>query len=343
MPKTIATASNVFAACDRLDAANERWNREDVRSEVGGGGWVVIDPLIQAWRALRPLREVAPSTPTELLQQVAASLEAHIAGFTQEAERRLSESQNIFDTTISELSEKLANLEAELEEKTASLASSESENAALTEQLEKAKTEIEASRTDIARLVTENDGFTGQVSRLEKEHRAAIQSMQTEQRELLKQHAQERSRVAEEHATAVAAQRKELAREAEQAENRLMVLLDQERQEAKAAESKLSGNLEKVTLKAQIQRDAIIALETTVTELTRQNEKLDSELVTRVENITALQAALDEQKAATSAIMQKFDAYKEGYKFGGELSALQEAVTKLQGQLRETTTKKKEK
>ena len=42
MPRTIATASNVFAACDRLEAANERWNREDVRSEVGGGGWGVI-------------------------------------------------------------------------------------------------------------------------------------------------------------------------------------------------------------------------------------------------------------------------------------------------------------
>jgi DNA repair exonuclease SbcCD ATPase subunit len=146
MPRTIATASNVFAACDRLEAANERWNREDVRREVGGGGWVVIDPLIKAWRALRPLREVAPSTPTELLQQVAASLEAHIAGFTQEAEGRLSESQNIFDTTISEISEKLANLEAELEEKTTSLASSESENAALAEQLQQAKTELETSR-----------------------------------------------------------------------------------------------------------------------------------------------------------------------------------------------------
>ena len=52
--------------------------------------------------------------------------------------------------------------------------------------------------------------------------------MQTEQRVLLKQHAEERSRVAEEHGTAIAAQRKELAQEAEQTENRLMVLLDQE-------------------------------------------------------------------------------------------------------------------
>ena len=56
MAQKLATVSTVFAACDRLDAANERWNREDVRSEVGGGGYVVIDPLIRAWRSLKPLR-----------------------------------------------------------------------------------------------------------------------------------------------------------------------------------------------------------------------------------------------------------------------------------------------
>ena len=121
---------------------------------------------------------MAPSTPAELLQQVAASLEAHIAGFIQEIEGRLAESQNVFDTTISELSETLTKLEFELEEKTANLAFSQSENAALTEQLDQAKTALEASRTENARLVTENDSLTGQVSRMEKEHKIAIQSMQ---------------------------------------------------------------------------------------------------------------------------------------------------------------------
>jgi hypothetical protein len=48
MTQKLATVSTVFAACDRLDAANDRWNREDVRKEVGGGGFVIIDPLIRA-------------------------------------------------------------------------------------------------------------------------------------------------------------------------------------------------------------------------------------------------------------------------------------------------------
>ena len=51
MALKIATVSSVFAACDRLEAANERWNREDVRNEVGGGRLCRLRPLDQglAW------------------------------------------------------------------------------------------------------------------------------------------------------------------------------------------------------------------------------------------------------------------------------------------------------
>ncbi len=241
-------------------------------------------------------------------------MEAHIAGYTEEAEGRLSENQKIFDTTVSELSEKLASLEAELEQKTENLEGSEAEN----------------------------DGLTGQVSRMEKEHKMAIQSMQAEQRDLLKQHATKGSRVAEEHASAIATQRKELALEAEQAENRLMVLLDHERQEAKEAESKLAGNLEKVTQKVQSQRETIISLETSVTEFTRQNEKLDSEMATWVENNSALQTSLEEQRASTALIEREFKEYKKQHALGSELGALQEAVAGLQAQLTERNKNGKE-
>ena len=121
MAQKIATVSTVFAACDRLNAANARWNREDVRSEVGGGGYVVIDPLIKAWRELKPLREAAPTTPAELLHQIATSVESHITSYISESESRLIESQQVFDTTTSELSERLEALENELQEKGASL------------------------------------------------------------------------------------------------------------------------------------------------------------------------------------------------------------------------------
>ena len=131
MARPIATPSSVFAACERLDAAKERWNREDVRREVGGGGFVVIDPLIQAWRALKPLREVAPSTPTELLHQVATSLEAHVAEFTAQAEERQKAQQQVFDTTVAELAERLAGIERELKVTAAELTATVEEKARL--------------------------------------------------------------------------------------------------------------------------------------------------------------------------------------------------------------------
>jgi hypothetical protein len=110
---------------------------------------------------------------------------------------------------------------------------------------------------------------------MEKEHKVSVHSMQAENRELLKQQAEERSRAAEEHAAMLAAQRKELAAEAEQTENRLMMLLNQERVEAKAHSKKLAGDLERMTQKSQTAREAMVALESTVKELTRQNDKLE--------------------------------------------------------------------
>ena len=119
-----------------------------------------------------------------------------------------------------------------------------------------------------------------------------------------------------------------------------MVLLYQERQEAKEAESKLSFHLEKVRQNLQSQRDTIIALETSVTELNRQNEKLDSELAARAENNTALQALLAEQTAAPTSIEQEFSAFKQQHALGGELGALRDPVAGLQAQLTERKGKR---
>lgn len=342
MAQKLATVSTVFAACDRLDAANERWNREDVRNEVGGGGYRVIDPLIRAWRSLKPLREVAPTTPSELLHQVAASLETHIAEYTGDAENRLAESQKVFDATVSELSEKLASLEVDLGEKEEKLKVTEASNASLTEQLDQTKANLEAAKVENARLVAENDGLSGQVSRMEKEHNATVQSMQTEQKELLKQQAEERSRATEEHAMTLAAQRKELAAEAEQAENRLMLLLDQERVEAKAHSNKLAGDIERMAQKSQSARETVVALESTVKELNRLNDKLESDLAAQVEVSSELKARLEDQKALAASTEREFSAYKEEHKLSGDLGALQDAVAVLQDQLREKKNKKKE-
>ncbi len=333
MSKKIATVSTVFAACDRLEAGKGRWNRDDVRSEIGGGGYVVIDPLIRAWRELKPLREASPTTPAELLHQVAVSLEAHIADFNGAAEARLRESQQVFDATVEELSAKLVERDAELMDKAEALQAADTATLELSDALESARQDLQAACLENARLTTEADGLRGQVARLENEHQQAVQALQSENKTLTKQHAEGLSRLADEHTCALAHQRTELAESAEQAENRLMMLLDQARQEAKAAALKLSDDLAAMTQQAQSGRETIAVLETRSKELDRQKRALESELSKEETSRSEVQIALEAERARSESIAREFDAYKKEHNMSNDLGALQTAVTALQAQL----------
>ena len=333
MAQKIATASTVFAACDRLSAANERWNREDVRSEVGGGGYVVIDPLIRAWRELKSLREAAPTMPAELLHQVATSLEAHITGYIGEADARLSESQQVFERTVSELSEQLATLESAIQEKDDRLKAMAADQNSLLVQLEDSQQALSDEKTDSARLITENDGLRGQILRMESEHKESIEKLSADAKEQSLAHAQERAKASEEYSTALAGQRKELAEAAAQAENRLMILLDQERQAAKESTTQLTKELKEVRDKAQSSREHSIELEATLRQLTDRNGKLASELAGEAARRSELSIALEEQQGHTSRIQGDFKTYKEEHKISGDLGALQAAVAALQAKL----------
>lgn len=339
MARKIATASTVFAACDRLDAANDRWNREDVRNEVGGGGYVVIDPLIRAWRELKPLREAAPTTPAELLHQMATTLESHISGFIEETESRQVESQQIFDATVSELAERLATLESELNEKEASLQEIATDRSNLAEQLEDSQQSLNALKLAQTQLVTENDGYRGQIVRMESEHKEAIAKLNADAKDLAKEHAHERARASDEHSAALTAQRRELTEASEQTENRLMVLLDQERQTVKDAAAQLSGQLAEMSDKAQSHREKAIEQEATIRELKRQKVKLEADLAEAAARCSELSTTLENQKAQALSIQRDYQAYKEEHKISGDLGALQTAVAAMQAKLYERQDK----
>tara|TARA_R110001592_G_scaffold240929_1_gene501181 strand:- start:13274 stop:14293 length:1020 start_codon:yes stop_codon:yes gene_type:complete len=333
MVQKIATVSTVFAACDRLDVANERWNRDDVRAEVGGGGFVVIDPLIKAWRALKPLREAAPTTPAELLHRVAASLEAHIAGFRGDFEARLSDSQQVFDTTVSALSERLAAMESEREEKAADLKAMAAELSSVTTQLEATRQSLSDCTSTNAQLVSENDGFRGQITRLVSEHKETLQRLQADAKDQAQENTRERKRLSDEHAIALSRQRKELTEAAEHTENRLMVLLDKERQAAKEASAQLTRQLTDTSEKAQTHREKTIELEATIRQLTAQNSTLVSELAQQTRQCADVSTALKDTEARVSSIQREFHAYREEHKISGDLGALQTAVAALQAKL----------
>ncbi len=333
MAQKIATVSTVFAACDRLDAANERWNREDVRHEVGGGGFVVIDPLIKAWRELKPLREAAPSTPAELLHQVAASLESHITGFIGETEMRLTESQLVFDKTASELSGRLEELDREIKEKESALVALTADQSNLTEQLEASQKSLNDTKTESAQLMAESDGYRGQIARMESEHKEATRSLAADMKEQAQEATRERKRLSDEHTAELTNQRKELVEVAEQSENRLMVLLDQERLAVKEAVMDLTAKLGASNDKAQEYREQVIERDAAIRKLTDQNTGLAKQLTEKETERANLKSALEEKTTQGQALQREFETYKGEHRMSGELEALQVAVTGLQEKL----------
>lgn len=293
-----------------------------MRTEVGGGGYVVIDPLIRAWRELKPLREVAPTTPAELLHQVAATLESHMTGFMEETESRQLECQQVFDATVTVLAEQLATLEGEFEEKEASLQAMTADRSSLAEQLDDCQHSLNEATVGNTQLVTENDSLRGQVARMAKEHKESIAKLNADANATAKAHAKERARASDEHSVALASQRKELTESAEQTENRLMRLLDQERQVGKESTVKLNDQLREMSDKAQGHREKAIELEATIRQLKGQNGKLDSELRGTTSQCSELSAALEAQKTLASSIKSEFDAYKREHEISGNLGAL---------------------
>lgn len=107
MAKKIASEEAVFRACEELDATGQPWNRDDVRYRVGGGGFNVIVPLIQAWRRLKPVKAIAPNTPTELLHMVATSLEQHLTVQLAQFEENTRSQEKAFSLASADLTREI--------------------------------------------------------------------------------------------------------------------------------------------------------------------------------------------------------------------------------------------
>jgi chromosome segregation ATPase len=145
--------------------------------------------------------------------------------------------------------------------------------------------------------------------------------------------AKERTKASDEHSAALAGQRNEMTEAAEQTENRLMVLLDRERQVGKESTAQLTDQLAKTNEKAQSHREKAIELEATIRVLKGQNGKLDSDLAETTAQSCELSTALEAQKTIASSTQSEFEAYKKEYKISGNLGALQTAVAEMHAKL----------
>jgi hypothetical protein len=260
-----ATPKAVFEACEQLELQDRAWNRDDVRLNIGGGSFSVIDPLIQAWRKLQPVREVAPSVPTELLIQVATMLELQISGYVGEVELRDKEREAALLELNETVSDNLQRLESELTEQ---LALSQQANHDLEAECSRVEYELAEKTQSLLgvefKLQVSEEAAASLNQRL-KEQQAFYESSLQQQKQAqqddsaraLELHQQQMNQLKMESQQQLSLQKTELNDAAQLSENRLMRLLDQGRNELKELQRSSTEKLELLSREQQADKQLV--------------------------------------------------------------------------------------
>jgi hypothetical protein len=311
-----ASPKAVFDACEQLELLDRPWNRDDVRLNIGGGSFSVIDPLIQAWRKLQPIRQVAPSVPTDLLIQVATMLELQISDYVSEVELRDQQREVTLLALNETVAENLQQLESELTEQLALSQQAnhelEAESSRLEHELaEKAQLLLtsefklqvsEEAAVSLSQRLKEQQGFYENSLQVQK------QSQQDERARTLELHQQQINQMKMEAQQQLVQQKTELIDAAQLSENRLMRLLDQGRNELKELQLSHSEKLEAFTREQQAdkqlgnkQMHEIKSLEISLhqiqLEATQLAAKHETQLILLNNDKLSLQQQLSEQAA----------------------------------------------
>lgn len=332
-----ATPKAVFDACEQLELLENPWNRDDVRALIGGGSFSVIDPLIQAWRKLQPVREVAPSVPSDLLIQMATMLEQQISGYIEDVESRDQQREEALLALNEAAAEAFTKRESELE---ADLGTAEQANHQLEAELARLEGELRSKEQVTQALELELNISKESISALSKrleeqkvfyettlseqkaEHK---QSMQNEVARFTEAHHQQLAELKLEHQQQLAQQKTELAEAAEIAENRLMRLLDQSRSELKELTRESAAKIDSLSHNLQAEKQLVNSLKL-------EFKSLEGSLVQYQKNAEEAQARLIRE----NEVLEKklLDLKDEGVvREKNDLQQLKESIRLLQQQV----------
>ena len=325
-----ATPKAVFDACEQLELLDRPWNRDDVRLNIGGGSFSVIDPLIQAWRKLQPIRQVAPSVPTDLLIQVATMLELQISDYVSEVALRDQEREAALLVLNEAVSENLQRVESELTEQ---LALSQQANHDL--EAECSRVEYELKEKTQSLLAVEfkfqvSEDAAASLSQRLKEQQAFYesglqvqkQSQQDERARTLELHQQQINQMTMEAQQQLIQQKVELIDAAQLSENRLMRLLDQGRNELKELQLSYGDKLDALTRRQQADKQLSneqmhdiksleISLQQTQLEATQLTAQYETQLTLLNNDKLSLQQQLTEQAAEKGGLESLASSIKQ--------------------------------
>ena len=260
-----ATPKAVFEACEQLEQLDHPWNRDDVRLTIGGGSFSVIDPLIQAWRKLQPVREVAPSVPSDLLIQVAKMLEQQVSDYLANVELRDQKREQILFKANEAVAENLQAMEADLGGK---LDVCQQANHDL--EAEYSRKENELNKSEQSRSILELElqvskeavaTLNQRLTDLQQHHESTIKQQNQAQQEkddrTLTIHKQQVNELKLEFQQQLSQQRSELMEASQLTEDRLMRLLDQGRSELKEAQASFSHKFNSINRELQSEKQLV--------------------------------------------------------------------------------------
>lgn len=305
MSRKIATPAAVFAACEALEEAGKPWNRDDVRHAVGGGGYNVIDPLIQAWRKIKPIKSIAPCTPTELLHVIAESIESHLSQYIDGVETRDNERAKAFENSSLNLSEKIDQLEMQAVQYEAQLNAAEDDNQKLQSKMDMLSDKV----TDLSRVnakqQAENDELRGGIQRIEAQMSEEKSNHAEQIKQIQKHHEDRINSLINEHKQQLVIQKRELTKDNELSENRLMRIIDQERSVSKKQMQEHQQTLSEVnTVNAQLkEKNTTLSNEVNRLEIEVQNFKKNA-LRNQKNEMDALTSTLKELSERINGLEQ---------------------------------------
>ena len=337
-----ATPKAVFDACEQLELLGKAWNRDDVRMLVGGGSFVVIDPLIQTWRKLQPVREVAPTVPAELLIQVASMLEAQMSGFIEDVEQRDRAREEIL---LSLNKEALGSFELRESQLETELELAQRANHELEAELSHIEGELadtrQAMQTFELKLQVSSEAAASLNARL-KEQKTFYEGAIKEQAQT---HASDKERITEQYLLTInelkldsqqqlAQQKNSLTEAAEIAENRLMRLLDQARSEQKELACELTKKAEMLSQELQKEKQACHGQKLELSSLTLAlSEAKESLQVYKEEQAEAFGLRLATLEAENTGLKEQLRRLKDkdGAQELSDIQQLRESIKQLQG------------
>lgn len=346
-----ATPKAVFDACEQLELQDRAWNRDDVRLLVGGGSFSVIDPLVQAWRKLQPVREVAPSVSSELLIQVATMLEQQVSNYVKGVEQRDEEREKILLEMNEAVSTNLQHVESELGDK---LEQSLQANHDLEAELSRLENELEEKNQAVQVASLKRETLEEAVASLNeriKEQKAFYeatleqqkQSQQDDTARVNELHQQQLNQQKLELQQQMAQQKTELIDAAEVAENRLMRLLDQSRSELKELSTESTRKIDSLSRELQTEKQLSNTQKMEIKGLTSNQEVLLSNTKAAEKDAAQKLANVNQQLSILShdngeLKNQLLEYQKQGAQLEkSDLEQLKDSIRLLQQQVQKTT------